>query len=108
MCWACDDRHAAFGREREKTIPCGLDQAAAGQVDIQEELGMVFAGERPETGASPASRNDDVETLEFTVRERKGGEGVVAERGGDVNGWRDRNCCDGRRGEERRLGAKTW
>lgn len=38
---------ARGGGERKKTIPCGLDQRTAFESEIEQELRVVFTGERP-------------------------------------------------------------
>lgn len=99
---ACDDGGAGGGGEGEEAVPGGLDEGAPGEVDVEEELGVVFTRERPETGACAAGGDDDVEAGNFALREREGAERVVAERRGrEGHRRRDRQRRYRRRRQER-------
>ena len=77
---ARDDRRARGRREREEAVPRGLDERAAREVDVEQELGVVLARERPEARAGAAGGDDDVEAGDLALREGEGRERVVAQR----------------------------
>lgn len=84
---AGDDGHARGTGEGHQTVPGGLEQRAARQVDVEEELGVVLARQGPETGTGATSGDDDVEAGDLKLGrgvERQLGAGGA--HGGELGG----------------------
>ncbi|ELU44931.1 hypothetical protein AG1IA_01037 [Rhizoctonia solani AG-1 IA] len=55
---AGDDHETLGSCERQETVPCALDEGTAGECDVEEEFGVGFARERPETRSGSSGRNN--------------------------------------------------
>lgn len=91
--------HAGGTSQGDKTVPGGLEHGAAREGDIEQELGVVLAGQRPETGTGTTSGDDDVETGNLIGGRGGGEEGLVARR---VKGESRLDAGERGGGEERR------
>ena len=70
MCGAGDYSRSRSGGEGKQTIPSRLDEGAAFECEVEQELRMSFSGEGPKSGSRSACGNDHVEPWNLTIRER--------------------------------------